>query len=92
MNSYKNNNDFKFYAQDDLVPITYGEFIRKDKMRKNDSENMSVLKNDIRRTSRYANVLMYSGGRSFMIRVYARINLILEKIPRISAPRRVDRF
>ena len=44
-----------------LVPITFGEFIPADKIRKNDSKNMSVLQNDVHSTSRYVNILMDSG-------------------------------
>ena len=38
--------------QEDLVPITFGELILEQKNVSN-SENMSDLKNDIRRTSKY---------------------------------------
>ena len=39
--------------QEDVVPITFGDLIPKDKVRKNDSTNMSDLQNDVRNNLRY---------------------------------------
>ena len=65
------------------MPITFGELIPKDKRYKNDSENISVLQNDVCSTSRYVN---------FTIRLYIQINVIPEKLPQISGPQWLDRF
>ena len=52
--------------QEDLVPITFGELIPKDKIRKNDL-NMSILQNDMHSTSRYTKILMDSGASASII-------------------------
>ena len=41
-NSNKNHRNFTSSTQENLVPITFGELIPEDKIRKNDSKNMSV--------------------------------------------------
>ena len=38
--------------QEDLVPITFGEIIPKDKINRIESKNMSVSQNDVRSKSR----------------------------------------
>ena len=43
-----------------LVPITSGELTPKDKIHKNNSENVIVLQNDVRSTSRYVEILIDS--------------------------------
>ena len=48
----KNKNSISS-KQEDLVPITFGELIPEDKVRKNDSKSMSVLQNDVRNKLRY---------------------------------------
>ena len=63
----KINEKFKFLRQKYLVLITFGELIPKDKTRKNDSKNMSVLQNDIHISSRYAKILMDSGASASII-------------------------
>ena len=57
-NFNKNNNDFEFLIQENLVPITFGELIAKDKIQKNNSENISVFQNDVCHPLRYVKILM----------------------------------
>ena len=51
-NSNQNYKNFESSTHEDLVPITLSELIPEDKVCKNDSENMSVLQNDIHSASR----------------------------------------
>ena len=66
-NPNKNNKNFISSTQENLVPITFGELIAKDKIRKNNSENMSVLQNDVCSTSRYIKILMDSSASALII-------------------------
>ena len=67
VNSNKDYKNFVSSTQGDLVPITFDELIPKDKIRKNDSKNMSVLQNDVRSKSRYVKILMDSGTSASII-------------------------
>ena len=78
---------------EDLVSITFDEQIPEDKIRKNDSENMSFLQNDVRRNSRYVKILMDSGPSVSIIHDSSvRANKFDEKLPRISGPLWLDLF
>ena len=74
-----------FSTQKDSVPITFSELIPKDKMYENDS----VSRNDVRRASRYVQILMDSSASASIITIclHVQINFILEKHPRISSLR-----
>ena len=50
-----------------LVPITLGELISEDKIRNNDSENISVSQNDVLSTSRYVKILIDSSASASII-------------------------
>ena len=58
---------FESTKLDDLVPITFSAFIPKDKIRKTASENMSILQNDVRSTSRYVKIQMDSNASASII-------------------------
>ena len=58
---------FESTKLDDLVPITFSAFIPKDKIRKTASENMSILQNDVRSTSRYVKILIDSVTSALII-------------------------
>ena len=60
-NLHKNNKNFESSMQEDLVPITFGDLIPEDEIRKNDLKNMSILQNDVWYNSRYVKILMDSG-------------------------------
>ena len=76
LNSDKNNKNSKSSTQEDLVPITFGELIPQDKIRKNDSKNMSVLQNDVRSNSRYVKILMDSCVNASIIQdLFAHANI-----------------
>ena len=53
--SNKNNKKILLSTQEDIVPITSDELVPEDKIRKNDSRNISVLQNYERNNSRYIN-------------------------------------
>ena len=66
-NSNKNYKKFTSSMQEDLVPIIFGELIPEDKIRKNNSKNMSVSQNYVRSNSMYVKILMNSGASASII-------------------------
>ena len=69
--SYSNCNkfhkNFESSRQEDLLHITFGELVPEGKIRENNSENMIVLQNDVRRASRCVKILMDSGASASII-------------------------
>ena len=63
----QNNKYFESSIHVDLVSINFNELIPKDKIRKKDSKNMSVLQNDVRSTSSYVKILIDSGANLLII-------------------------
>ena len=50
-----------------MVPIIFCAYIPEDKIRENDSKNMSLLQNDIKSTARYVNILIDSGASASIV-------------------------
>ena len=53
--------------QKDFIIVTFGKLIPKDKISENDSENMSVLRNNVHSTSKCVHILMDSDARALII-------------------------
>ena len=85
-NNNNNNNNFKSHTQGEFYPITFGEIIPQEKIRENESYNISVVQNDVHSTSMYINILMDSITSASIIH-YLFVNSILEKLSQISGPR-----
>ena len=62
LNSNKNKKIFVSSTQVNFVLITFGELNPKDEICEHNSENMSVLQNDVHSPQRYVKISMDTGG------------------------------
>ena len=62
-----NYKTFESLTQDNLVPITFGKLIPKEKLQEKNTENMNILQNDVHCTSWCVEILINSGSCALII-------------------------
>ena len=80
--------------QEDLVSITFSELISEEKILENNSDNISILQNDLCCTPKYVKILMNSGASILIIHnLFLCTNKFgIRKIPLVISPQWLGHF